>query len=182
MMKNASLLIFLSAVCAFAQSLDLSSLDKLAVKAKEVNRVSLNQSQLRAALQMMPAGEGAGKNTEQMRKLVSGLASVEVRNFEFAQKGQYSDADVTAVRRQMERMHGWAKIIDSKEENERAEVFMLTEDNRPMGIAVIDAEPTEVSVVFIRGSVSLGDLGNLGGLMGLPHMQLGPQPRSTVEK
>ena len=82
----------------------------------------------------------------------------------------------------MERMRGWAKIIDSKEENEHAEVFMLTEENKPMGIAVIDAEPQEVSVVFIKGSLRLADLGSLGGVMGLPRMQLGPQPRPNTEK
>lgn len=174
-MKKAGLLIVLSAFCAFAQSLDFSSLDKLESKAKQVNRVSLNQSQLRAALQMMSGSKDAEK-TDQLKKLVSGLSSVYVRNFEFAQKGEYSDADLHTIRRQMERMRGWAKVIDSKEQNEHAEVFMLTENNKPMGIAVIDAEPKEVSVVFIKGSVNLGDLGNLGGIMGLPHLQMGPAP------
>jgi Domain of unknown function (DUF4252) len=181
-MKKLTLLMTLSAVCTLAQSLDLSSLDRLASKAKEVNRVSLNQDQLRAALQMMPADEGSAKDTGQMRRLVAGLSSVQVRNFEFDRKGQYSDADLNAIRTQMERMRGWAKIIDSKEADEHAEVFMLTEENKPMGIAVIDAEPQEVSVVFIRGSLRLADLGSLGGVMGLPRMQLGPQPHPTSEK
>lgn len=181
-MKRLTVLMILSGVCTFAQSLDFTSLDKLASRAKEVNRVSLNQSQLRAALQMIPADEDSGKNTGQMRKLAAGLSSINVRNFEFAKRGEYSDADLNAIRTQMERMKGWAKIIDSKEENEHAEVFMLTEENKPMGIAVIDAEPREISVVFIRGSLNLRDLGNLGGLMGLPRMQLGPLPHTAAEK
>ncbi len=181
-MRKVTLLMTLFSVCTFAQSLDLSSLDKLASKAKEVNRVSLNQSQLRAALQMIPGGEESGKKTDQMKNLVSGLSSVEVRNFEFAAKGQYSDTDLNAIRAQMEGMRGWAKVIDSKEENERAEVFMLTEENKPMGIAVINAEPKEVSVVFIKGSLNLGDLGKLGGIMGLPHMELGSRPRASEGK
>ncbi|HEY1213035.1 MAG TPA: DUF4252 domain-containing protein [Bryobacteraceae bacterium] len=181
-MKRVTLLMTLSAACMLGQSLDLSSLDRLASKAKEVNRVSLNQDQLHAALQMMPAGEGSAKNTGQMRRLVAGLSNVQVRTFEFAPKGQYSDGDLNAIRTQMERMKGWAKIIDSKEENGHAEVFMLTDENKPMGIAVIDAEPQEVSVVFIKGSLRLADLGSLGGVMGLPRMQLGPQPRPNTEK
>jgi hypothetical protein len=181
-MKKLTFAMTLLSVCTFAQSLDLSSLDKLASKAKEVNRVSLDQSQLRAALQMIPANKESGMKADQMKNLVSGLSSIDVRNFEFATKGQYSDTDLNAIRTQMERMKGWAKIIDSKEENERAEVFMLTEENKPMGIAVIDAEPKEVSVVFIKGSLNLGDLGKLGGIMGLPHMELGSRPRASEEK
>jgi uncharacterized protein DUF4252 len=173
-MNKLVAVMILSAACALAQSLDLSSLDKLASKAKEVNRVSLTGDQLRAALQMLPQDENKGANREQLRKLVSGLTSVNVRNFEFASKGQYSDSDLNSVRSQMERMKGWAKIIDSKEPNEHSEVFMLTEADRPMGLAVIAAEPTEVSVIFIKGPLNLRDLGSLGGLMGLPSMALGP--------
>lgn len=181
-MNKLVALMILSAACTLAQTLDLSSLDKLASKAKEVNRVSLTGEQLRAALQMLPQDENNGANREQLRKLVSGLTSVNVRNFEFASKDQYSDADLNSVRSQMERMKGWAKIIDSKEAHERSEIFMLTENDRPMGLAVIAAEPTEVSVVFIKGALNLRDLGSLGGLMGLPSMQLGPQQHTSARK
>ena len=181
-MNKLVAVMILSAACASAQTLDFSSLDKLASKAKEVNRVSLTGDQLRAALQMLPQDENKGANREQLRKLVSGLTSVNVRNFEFASKGQYSDADLNSVRSQMERMKGWAKIIDSKEPHEHAEVFMLTEADRPMGLAVIDAEPNEVSVIFIKGPLNLRDLGSLGGLMGLPSMALGPVSHTAAGK
>lgn len=181
-MNKLIALMILSAACTLAQTLDFSSLDKLSSKAKEVNRVSLTGDQLRAALQMLPQDESNGANREQLRRLAAGLTSVNVRNFVFASKDQYSDTDLNSVRSQMEKMKGWAKIIDSKEPHEHAEVFMLTEAEKPMGLAVIDAEPTEVSVVFIKGPLGLRDLGSLGGLMGLPGMALGPVSRSPARK
>ncbi len=160
-----------SALCAWAQSsnsLDLSSLDKLDKKAKEVNRVSLNQEQLKAALQMAgPVGDG-------MKPMLQGLEGVEVRNYEFENSGEYSDADLDGIRSQLSKMKGCSKIVDSKEKNERSEIYMCSENGKQSGIAVIDAEQKELSVVFVKGPVNMKDLSKLHGAMGLPNLQLSP--------
>ena len=172
-------LIIASGLCASAQQIDFSSLEKLAAKAKEVNRVSLNQDQLKAALSMLSGldkdmDKDSRKNMDQLRELTRNLTGIEVRTFEFAKEGQYHDADLDAIRKQFAGMKEWSKIIDSKEDREHSEIFMLMENGKSKGLAVIAAEPTEISVVLLKGAASLKDLGGLGGLAGLPNIQMGP--------
>jgi hypothetical protein len=174
-MKKLVILAAVSGLCAWSQSLDLSSLDKLAAKAKEVNRVSCDKNQLQMALKMIPSED---KKDPDAKKFLSGLGSVQVRNFEFEKPGAYSDADLDAVRAQMSKMQGCTVIVDSKEKNEHSQIFLCSEDGKASGLAVIDAEPKEISVVFIRGSVNFSDLGKLNGLMGMPDLLLNAKPKT----
>jgi len=180
-MKKIAMLVAMSAVYAWGQSqsqpLDFSSLDKLESKAKEVNRVSLDENQLKAAMQMMPHDSKKGEQVEHAKKLMSGLQSVFVRNYEFEQQGLYQDSDLDAIRNQMEKLKGWSKIVDSKEKNEHSQIFMYAEGDKPMGIGIIAAEPKEISIVVVKGPLNLSDLGQLQGLAGLPNIQLGPGAR-----
>ena len=166
-----------SAVCALAQSLDLSSVDKLAAKAKEVNRVTLTHDQLQMFMRM-----GGDNDKSDKKKLMSSLDSVQVRNFTFEQAGQYSDADLDAVRSQVERMRGCTAIVDSKEKNEHSQVFLCSENGKASGIAVISGEPKEVTVVFVKGTLNLSDLGKLDGVMGMPKMELAPEPPAPPKR
>ena len=181
-MKKKLILWALSTACLLGQSLDFSSLDKLASRAKEVTQVSLDENQLRAVAQMMPADKGNEKDMEQVRRLAAGLTSVVMRSFEFAKTGQYQDADLKGIQSQFASLKDWAKVINVKEENEHTEVYMLTEGDKPKGFAVISAEPTELTVVFIRGALKLSDLGSLGGLMNLPTMRVGPNGGTAAKK
>ena len=165
-MKMIALALTLTGLCAWSQSLDLTSLDKLAAKAKEVNKVSLDRSQLQMALKMASKGDGDTK------QLMSGLEGVQVREYTFEQKGQYLESDVDAVRAQVEKMRGCMAIVDSKEKSEHSQVFICSADGKPSGLAVISTEPKEVTVVFVRGTVNFGDLGKLGGGMGLPRVEV----------
>jgi len=162
----------LLAACALAQSLDLSSLDKLESKAKEANTVTLDAGQIRGALALLP-GDDHDADWQQARGILAGIKSISVRNLEFAEKGQYSLSDVDAIRSQMSKMPGWARIVESRQTDEQDEVWLLTQAEKIAGLAVIAAEPKELTVVFINGNVSLKDLGKLHGMMGLPDIQLG---------
>ena len=173
-MKRIAFLIAISSCCAWSQSLDLSSLDKLDSKAKEVNRVSVNGEQLRAAMQMADQAGVAKEQLSEAKKMMDGLQAVEVRNYEFEQEGQYSESDLEAVRSQLAKLKGCSKIVDSKEKNERSEVYMCSEAGKTTGLAVISAEAKELSIVFVRGPVNMKDLGKLHGAMGLPNIQLSP--------
>lgn len=173
--------LFTAAVfCVSAQQLDFSSLDKLASKASSVNRVSLNQDQLKAALSMLSGMDknmdrNSRKNMDGLREMTQNLTGVEVRSFEFDKPGQYKDSDLAAIRQQLGTLKEWSKIIDSKEDGEHSEIYMRTENGKNAGLAVIAAEETEVSVVILKGPASLKDLGSLGGLAGLPSIQMGPR-------
>jgi hypothetical protein len=168
--------------CLVGQSLDFASLDKLEAKAKEVSRISLDENQLRAVAKMMLSDKNSEKNADQLRKLAAGLTSVTVRSLEFAKAGQYQEADLKGVRSQFANLKSWSKIIDTKEDGEHTEIYMLTEGDKPKGIAVLSAEPTELTVIFIKGALSLSDLGSLGELTNLPTMRLGPNAAVTEKK
>ena len=155
----------------WCQTLDLSSLDKLEAKAKEVNRVTLDDKQLKGFMQMIPPDERKRDGLAEAEKMVPGLQSIVVRNYEFAEPGQYKDSDLDAIRNQIANLKGWSKIVDSRDKNEHCEVYMSTEGEKAGGIAVISAEKKEVSVVFVKGPLKLGDLGKLHGLMGLPNVE-----------
>ena len=160
--------------CLPAQQIDLSSLDKLASKAKAVNKASLNRDQLASTLSMLASGDnGDRKNLDELKKLTENLTGVEVRSFEFEKKGQYRDSDLAGVRAQLAKSKEWSKIIESSEDGEHSEIFMSSVEGHK-GLVIIAAEETEVSVVILKGVESLKDMSGLGGVLGLPSMSLGP--------
>ena len=146
---------------AWGQALDLSSLDKLDAKSKESNIVTLDQNLLKLAAGFLNDGD---KDQAAAKSLIAGLKAVYVRNYEFAQKDQYSMADIEPIRKQI-RALGWSKIVESKEKNEDGslreidEVYINT--GAGGGLAVIAAEPRELSVVYIDGSIKVEDLQKL---------------------
>ena len=175
-MKYLAGLFLAATLPIWAQSVvDLTSLDKLASKAKEVNKVSLDHDQLQMALKMMP--DNKKDKAEKMQDVMQGLESVQVRNLEFERAGEYVDKDLDVVREQIAKLHGCTAIVDSKEKNEHSQVFMCSDNGKPSGIAVISAEAKEISVVLVRGNLDFSQMGKLGGLMGMPHMDMGPKPR-----
>lgn len=163
--------------CAGAQKLDFSSLDKLKTKAKSVNKVSLDGPQLADALSLLSGSDKESKkDLEELKSLVHKLTGIEVRNYEFEKKGQYKDSDLEGIRSQMEKLNGWSKIIDSKEDGEHSEIFMSSAEGNK-GLVILSAEETEISVVMLKGANSLKELGSLGGIMGLPSMAVGPSKK-----
>lgn len=181
-MKRIFLLLALSVTGLPGQSLDFSSLDKLAAKAKEVSRVSLDGNQIRAVAQMMLSDKTSDKETEQIKKLLAGLISVDIRTFEFSKTGQYQETDLKSIRAQIASLKNWAPIVDTKEDGEHTEIYMLTEGGISKGVAVVSAEPAEVSVIFIKGTLRLSDLGALGSLANLPVMSVGPNGNAAAKK
>lgn len=181
-MKSWLFLALLSTAAAWPQTLDLSSLEKIASKARETNEVNLDANQIRAALMFIPHDEkDAPEFDEGTKKLLDGLQKLTIRNYEFDKPGEFQDADLEPVRAQLAKLKGWAKIVDSKEKDERSEVYMFTEDGKPTGIAVIDVEPKELSVVLVKGSSSLAEIGKLHGMMGLPNIKIGSQLKLPKE-
>ncbi|HEX4772643.1 MAG TPA: DUF4252 domain-containing protein [Bryobacteraceae bacterium] len=169
-MKRLVMFVALSGICAWSQSLDLSSLDKLAAKAKQVHKVSLDKNQLQMVMKMNSEED---KKDPDVKKVLNGLATVQVRNFEFDKSGEYSDSDLDAVRAQIAKMQNCTSIVDSKEKDEHSQIFLCSDEGKGTALAVVAAEPKEVSVVYIRGNMNLSDLGKLNGLMGIPDLSTG---------
>jgi len=175
-MKKIAMVMVTSALCARSQSLDLSSLDKFAAKAKEANSVTLTRDQLHAAARLVPMDDGDEKDGVSIKKAMTGLDSIQVRNYEFDEAGQFTDADLDGIRAQVSKLRGCKSIVESKAKKEHSQVFLCTQEGKTTGLVVINSEPKELNVVYIKGSMNLDDLGKLHGMMGVPKMDLGPGP------
>jgi hypothetical protein len=130
---------------ASAQTLDIN-LDALAAKAKDKAEITLEGSLLAQVLQMAP---------EKVKGAVANVTRVDVRHYEFDQTGQYSDTDLDAVRKQVS---NWPRILNVKEQNENVEIYMLSQDGKPAGFLLIAAEPKQLTVVHVAGSIDLASL------------------------
>jgi Domain of unknown function (DUF4252) len=173
-------LIVLGAAAAWAQNakLELSQLDKLASKASNVTNVTLDGSLLKLAGQEM--SQKASTSNSQKKAfaadLVHRLKGIYVKSFEFDQPGAYSKADVESITKQLE-SGGWKSIVhvEEKKSGETTGIYVMEEGGETVGMAIVAAEPKELTVVNLVGPIdfsqlgslgSLGALGQLGGLAG----------------
>ena len=136
----------LFSVAAAAQKLNLD-FPNLAAQAKEKAEVDLDSAAL-SALGQKPETKGA----------LSGVTGVFVRHYEFAAAGAYSDSDLDPLRRQVEGDAAWSRFVSVKESGESTQIFALKIGGAPGGLLVISAEPKEVTVVEILGTVDLSHL------------------------
>lgn len=139
-------------VPAWGQKLDLN-FDKLAAKAHEKAEVDLD----RATIGMLLKNSGA----KGLDGVLSGVNGVVVRNYEFDQAGAYSDADLEPLRKQVASGTGWSRVINVKEEKESTEIYMFSQGDTPGGFLIISAEPKELTVVHVQGTIQLAQLQEL---------------------
>ena len=155
-------ILFAAAVPALAQQagFDFKTLDKLGANASERTSINLEGDALKAA---------AGLLGDKLRNL--NLTGVYVHSYEYAKKGQYNPQDLEPVRAYLRTLN-WTKVVDSKDGDEVSEIYMKPLPNgKVAGLAVVDIEPTEVTVVFVSGEINLADLANLKNL-GIPNIVL----------
>ncbi len=152
----------LAAPAALAQSakLDLSALDGLAAKASDVTNVNLDSNSLQLASGHVPAKQ------EQMLKHLKGIY---VRSYEFSKPGEYSRSDVEGILKQL-RTSGWKSIVttEDKKSGEITNICVMNEGGETVGMAIVSAEPKELTVVNLVGPINLNELGGMGGKFGIP--------------
>jgi len=163
------------AACAAAQlpaqllQLRITGLDGLASKASESVDITLDSNLLRMAGGFL-AGTGNdakdGKDASDIKGLIAGLKAITVRSYQFKETGQYRKEDLEPIRAQL-RTPGWNKIISSQSKDETSEIYTRIEKGKVVGFAIIAAEPKELTVVAIEGSIDLNDLSKLKAL-GVP--------------
>jgi hypothetical protein len=136
----------LFSVAAAAQKLNLD-FPNLAAQAREKAEVDLDAAALSALGQK-----------RQIESALSGVSGIFVRHYEFADAGAYSDSDLDPLRRQVEGDAAWSRIVSVKEAGESTQIFALKAGGAPGGLLVISAEPKEVTIVEILGTVDLSHL------------------------
>jgi hypothetical protein len=174
-------LALLSAFCvvtARAQDakLQIDHLNKLADKAAEVVEVSLDERSLRLAAKFLSTNNPA---EAKVREIVSGLKAVYVRVFEFDKAGEYSSSDLEPIRSQL-RQPGWAKIVGvtSRRGGTNVDVHLKYQEENVVGLAIVAADPTELTIVNIVGTIDLEKVRQLEGQFGIPKLDLGEGGKS----
>jgi hypothetical protein len=143
------------------QNFDFKSLDKIGANATGSTNISLEGDTLKLATSIFGGDTGPLKN----------LTGVYVRTFEFDKTGQYKDTDLAPLRAYVNSLK-WNKIVDTKESDETSEIYVKPlPDNKLGGLAIISAEPNEVTVVFINGSLNMSDIPKLSGNLGIPDLR-----------
>jgi Domain of unknown function (DUF4252) len=150
--------------------LRINGLEKLAAKASEVVDVNLDASMLKLASKFMDEDE---KDDAELRQMLQNLKGIYVKSFEFEKEGQYSEEDVEAIRSQL-RSPAWSKIVSvrSSKDGDNAEVYLMGSESNVRGLAIISAEPKELTVVNLVGPIDLDKLSELGGHIGVPNLKL----------
>lgn len=172
---SAKVVVGLALVClaipARAQNarLNLERLEKLSSKAVEVNNVTLDGDMLQLAAKFLDMDKD-DEDAAQAKGIVKKLKGIYVKSFEFEEPHQYSAADVEEIRAQLA-APGWNKIVESrsKRSNENDEIYFFKDVNNNIGgIAILVAEPKELTVVNIVGPVDMDKLSALSGKFGIP--------------
>jgi len=158
-------------IAAHAQNarLNLEHLEKLSSKAVEVNNVTLDGDMLQLAAKFLDMDKD-DPDAAEAKELLKKLKGIYVKNFEFDEPNQYSQTDVQEIRTQLA-APGWSKIVESRDKrtNENNEIYVMKGPNNTVaGIAILVAEPKELTVVNLVGAVDIDKLSSLAGKFGIP--------------
>ena len=163
----------LAAVCgaapAHAQNarLEIDHLDRLFPKAVETIDVRIDGSLLLMASKFLRSDKA---DEAAVKEIVKALKGVYVKGVEFDKEGEYSEADVESVRRQLS-APGWERIVGvrSKREGQNVEVFLMINNDAVIeGIGVLVSDPKQVLVVNVVGPLDPEKINNLRGHFGIP--------------
>lgn len=157
-------------------------LEKLAERASEVVDVTLDANMLQLASRFLSSRDA---DQAKVKRLVGGLKGVYVRSYQFDKPGEYQESDIESVRSQL-RSPAWSRIasVRSKRQGDNAEVYIRNENGQIAGLTVLAADPKELTIVNIVGTINPEDLADLGGNFGIPQIDVGgrAKPRATPEK
>ena len=168
-MRIATILLAAATLPLGAQEIKLPNLDALVGKATESVVVTLDKTMLQFASKFLDKDE----HDAEAKKLIAGLNSIYVRSFTFAHDGEYNAADVEAVRAQLQ-APTWGRIVGvrSQQSGDNVDVYFKDGGNgRLAGIVVIAAEPRELTIVNISGTIDFERLTDLGGEFGIPRLE-----------
>ncbi len=152
-----------------AAQIQISGLDRLAERATNSTTIDLDANVMKMAAAFLSQQD---KDQAKVKTLLGGLQGIHVHSFEFEKKGQYSQQDVESIRSQLQGPQ-WSRIVSVQEKGEdaeTAEIYTRMVDGKVAGFAIITAEPKELTVVAIEGSIALEDLAALGGQFGVPQI------------
>lgn len=160
-----------SAQAAFAQTTrpDVKlppGIERLAATADETVDVTLDPEMIRFAEKFLSDRK---PDEAKAKRVLRGVRGVRIRVFEFDREGEYSAADVDLLRSKL-RAPGWSRIVEvrSRRDRENVDIFVKSENGQVAGLFIVSAEPRELAIVEIDGTIEPADLADVGGYAGIP--------------
>jgi hypothetical protein len=147
--------------------LQLPDFSALSKKARQSVDISLDPSLLRlasGAISLDNDNDGAAVND-----LIKGIRGIYVRSYTFNRLGEYSKADVKAVQAEL-LAPGWVPVVSTHDlkQGSTVDIYMLRNGDHTDGVAIIAAQPRQLTIVNIVGSINLAKLARLQGQFGVP--------------
>jgi len=137
---------------------------QLAERASNYTEVSLDRKMLDFASRFMN-----DKDDAEGKRIVAKLNGVYVRSYEFDKAGQYTPADLDAIRHQFDTAE-WSALVKtrSKDATDDADIYMKLVNGEVQGMFILNAEAKELNFVFISGPIRPEDLQDISGNFGIP--------------
>ena len=180
-MRMATIMLAAYVAPVWAQGFKLpANLDRLSAKAENSVEVTLDASLLRLVSTFLSDGD---RDQAKAKKLMAGVEAIYVRGFEFAGEGGYDMADVDALRAQFQ-APAWSHIVGvkSKRCGKDVDFYLKTAENGQIaGIVVIAAEPRQLTVVNIAGTLDPEKIVDLSGRFHIPKLALSAQYMERME-
>ena len=165
-MKNIMILAVL-ALPLMAQEIDLSFLKGLEAKARESSNIDIGPEQM--GLIKGFSGLVGGD----LGDVAAGLRKLKVYSLEFDKDGMYNLADAESVRTKVKADSKWMSLVSVKEKGGFTEIMTHKGPNGEVdGFLILAAEPRELTVVNIVGSLDMKKLSKLGGKFGIPKIEI----------
>ncbi|HET9108034.1 MAG TPA: DUF4252 domain-containing protein [Steroidobacteraceae bacterium] len=165
----ACALLALPALAAAADPgrLQLPDFPALGKRAAQAVVISLDSSLLHQASGFI--NESSGASSAEVTELLKGIRGIYVRSFSFAEPGEYSRADLGPVEAQL-RAPGWQPVVSTHDvkQGKELEIYVRRSGHRTDGLAIIAADPRQLTIVNIVGPIDLARLARLQGQFGIP--------------
>ncbi|HEU4390711.1 MAG TPA: DUF4252 domain-containing protein [Blastocatellia bacterium] len=160
--------------------LQISSLDKFGAKAAESVDVTIDEPLLKLAATFLSTKRSPDE--AKIKELVAGLKGVYVKHFSFENEGEYSESDIESIRSQL-RGSSWTRLVGVRSrKGPNVDVFMMYAGTTIKGLAVLAAQPKQLTVVNIVGPIDLEKLMKLEGQFGIPDLGLEKKEDQKAEE
>jgi hypothetical protein len=167
-MNKLSLLLLFASLASAEQNDPFLHMNwaSLAPHAAERVEVNLDGLMLSMASKFIPDEDA---DAARVKRILGRLKGVYVHSYEFDRDGQYSASELDALRAQL-RGSEWKNIVQSRNasDGEDTRIYIKGTDSSVDGLVVISAEPRQLTVVSVVGSITPEDIRSLEGKLGIP--------------
>jgi hypothetical protein len=163
------LLVLVLSPAARAQDVTIpANIERLAAKAADTVDITIDGALLQLAAKFL----ASDRDGEGIARLIGKIKGIYVRSYEFDRTGEFTDSDLESIRSQMKTPQ-WSRMasVRSQRQGENVDVYLKTEKNVIAGLALIAAQPRQLTVVNIVGPIDLDELARISGQFGIPRLE-----------